>query len=81
MAYTIPEAEGSTIRANSRNCVPGACHNPRPPGPRAGPHVPSHEEANMAKGQVNKGSSNKPKLTPAQKQAKRDEKRAKRASK
>jgi hypothetical protein len=35
----------------------------------------------MAKGQVNKGKSNKPKMTPAQKQAKRDEKRAKKGEK
>lgn len=30
----------------------------------------------MAKGQVNKGGSNKPKLTPKEKEAKRKEKRA-----
>ena len=39
------------------------------------------QEDAMAKGQVNKGKSNKAKLTPAEKQAKRDEKRAKRKAK
>lgn len=35
----------------------------------------------MAKGQVNKNTNNKKKLTPAEKQAKRDEKRAARRAK
>ena len=38
--------------------------------------APPTERCVMAKGQVNKGNSNKPKLTAKQKQAKRAEKRA-----